>query len=168
MAWDAVQFRDKDGNPVPEEVRQTLLASIEKALRFPDTDPQVLVDAATGICSNLMSVRNLSAYANRSMFRATRKAYVAERKLAEQMIPILDKSGSCEELTTPPEPIEQQIQLEGMLAILSALERDIYTFRMKGFAFTEIDKKLNLKPRTSEYRYREAQSKLRKLFPPRP
>jgi len=87
MAWDTIEFRDRDGNLVPEKARQTLLASIERALRSPDTDPQALIDAASGICANLPSIRNLAAYVNRSMFRATRRAYIAERKLAEQSEP---------------------------------------------------------------------------------
>ena len=165
MAWDTIEFRDRDGNLVPEKARDTLLASIERALRSPDTDPQALVDAAFGICANLPSIRNLSAYVNRSMFRATRRAYVAERKLAQQSEPIQEDTRTFEELTISPEPIDQQILLEEMLSSLSGLDRDIYSLRLKGFSFIEIDKKLNLKPRTSEYRYREAQSRLRKVYP---
>ena len=168
MAWEGVQFRDRDGNLVPEKARQTLLASIEKALRSPHTDPQKLVDAAVGICANLADIRNLNAYANRSMFRETRRAYVEERKLAEESEPIPDDTGTFEELTTSPEPIERQILLEKMLSSLGGLDRDIYVLHLKGFSFAQIDKKLNLKPRTSEYRYREAQLRLRKLFPPQP
>jgi hypothetical protein len=168
MAWEGVQFRDRDGNLVLEKTRETLLASIERALRSPHSDPQTLMDAASGICANLANIRDLPAYANRSMFRATRRAYVAERKLVEESEPISEDSGVFEELTTSPDPIDRQILLEKMLSSLSGLDLDIYTLHLKGFSFVQIDKKLNLKPRTSEYRYREAQLRLRKMFPPRP
>ena len=62
---------------------------------------------------------------------------------------------------------ERQILLEEMLSNLSGQDRDIYSLHLKGFSFAEIDKKLNLKPRTSEYHYREAQERLRKHHPPR-
>lgn len=168
MAWEGVQFRDRDGNLVPDKARRTLLASIEKALRSPHTDPQTLVDAASGICANLADIRNFDAYVNRSMYREARRAYVAEQKLAEESEPIPDDTGTFEELTTSPEPIERQILLEKMLSSLSGLDRDIVVLHLKGFSFAQIDEKLNLKPRTSEYRYREAQLRLRRMFPPQP
>jgi len=80
---------------------------------------------------------------------------------------IQEDTRTFEELTISLEPIDQQILLDEMLSSLSGLDRDIYSLRLKGFSFVEIDKKLNLRPRTSEYRCRETESRLRKVYPPR-
>ncbi len=164
MAWDAVQFRDQNGNLVGEKTRDTLLRLIEKALGTPDADPDVLINVASGVCANLGSVRNFAAYANRSIFRAARKAYVVEKKLETRLEPLPEDSRSLEGLTTSPEPVEDQILLQELLNHLNGLDREIYLRRLKGFSFVEIDTALNLKPRTSEYRFREAQLRLRKTL----
>jgi DNA-directed RNA polymerase specialized sigma24 family protein len=168
MAWDGVEFRDREGNLVPEKAREVLLKLIEKGLSVPDADPDKLISAAHGVSANIGSIKNLAAYANRSIFRAARKSYVAEKKLVQHSEPITDEVGAIEESTTSPESIERQILIQQMLEILSGQERDIYELRLKGYSFADIDEELNLKPRTSEYRFREAQLLLRRMLPPRP
>jgi len=168
MAWEGVQFRDRHGNLVSEKTRETMLSLIERALGMTEADPEVLINTASRVCAKLGSIRNIAAYANRALFRATRRSQVAEKRLAERLEPIQeDSTPVCERLTAPLEPVERQILLEEMLSNLSGQDRDIHSLHLKGFSFAEIDKKLNLKPRTSEYRYREAQERLRKHHPPR-
>lgn len=48
--------------------------------------------------------------------------------------------------------------------MLDGLDREIYLRRLRGFKFKEIEAALLLKPRTSEYRFREAALRLRKLL----
>ena len=168
MAWEGVQFRDRHGNLVSDKTRETMLSLIERALGMTEADPEVLINTASGVCANLGSIKNIGAYANRALFRATRKSRVAEKRLAERLVPIREETApESERLATPLEPVEQQILLDEMLSGLSGQDQEIYSLHLKGFSFAEIDKKLNLNPRTSEYRYREAQDRLRKHHPPR-
>lgn len=170
MAWDGVQFRDEKGNPVTEKTRDTILSFVEKALGTPDADPDVLLNAASAVCANIRSIRNFPAYANRSIFRIARKAYIAERKLTAKFHALPDEAKSIEDRAVSHEVVEQQILLQELMLTLGPLDKEIYTHRLNGLSFVEIDEALSLKPRTSEYRFREAQFRLRKSLsapPPR-
>jgi hypothetical protein len=59
--------------------------------------------------------------------------------------------------------IEKQILVRELLETLNGLDREIYLRRLNGFEFAEIDKALSLRPRTSEYRFREAKLRLQAL-----
>ena len=167
MAWEAVQFRDEYGNEVVGDTRQTILSFIEKGLRKPNADPEELIKVASSVCAKLGGIRNLAAYLNKSVYKSVKKDFIAERAHIEahQELPADDRLSS--ELTSIPETIEQQVLIQQILDSLDGQDRDIYELHLKGYSFREIDERLRLKSRTSEYRYREAQSKLRKMLPPR-
>lgn len=167
MAWDGIQFRDQDGNDVPEETRQTLLALIERGLGTPDADPDKLINTASAVCANIGNIKNLAAYANRSIFRAVNKSYMAEKRILNRSEP-LPEDDEAPVVAGPEEPVERQILLDRMLGSLEGQERQIYELHLQGYSFAEIDKRLRLKSRTSEYKYREAQLRLRRMLPPRP
>jgi hypothetical protein len=167
MAWEAVEFRDRHGNLVGEKTRATLLRLIEKALGTPAADPSVLINAAANVCANIGEIRNFAAYANRSIFRAARRGYVEECKAQALMEP-LPRELRHREDSTVTESVERQILIEELLSVLSPIDRDIYTRHLNGQTFPQIDKALSLKPRTSEYRFREAQSRIRKALAARP
>jgi DNA-directed RNA polymerase specialized sigma24 family protein len=162
MAWDSVQFRDRHGNLVAEKTRNTLLQLIEKALASPDADPDSLINAASGVCANIGTIRNFAAYANRSIFRVARRGYVAEKKAEARLQPLPNDGRSLEDAKASSDAVERQILLEELMSGLSPIDRQIYTLRLNGKSFIDIDEALSLKPRTSEYRFREAQSRLRK------
>jgi DNA-directed RNA polymerase specialized sigma24 family protein len=166
MAWDAVQFRDEYGNEIVGETRQTVLSFIEKGLRKPDADPETLINVALAVCAKIGGIRNLAAYLNKSVYTSVRKDSVAEKKRlkAHQELPQDDRLSS--EMTSVPETIEQQVLLQQILDSLDGQDRQIYELHLKGYSFREIDERLRLKSRTSEYKYREAQSKLRRMLPP--
>jgi DNA-directed RNA polymerase specialized sigma24 family protein len=166
MAWDALQFRDEYGNEVDGEQRQTLLSFIEKGLRNSDVDPDTLIKAARAVCRRLGTITNLAAYANRTVYRAVRDSHVAERKLLETLETLPEEDQLCSELPAEQDRVEQQILVERMFEGLDGLDRQIFDLHLLGHSFREIDEHLRLKSRTSEYRFREAQSKLRKMLPP--
>lgn len=166
MAWDAIQFRDEYGNEVDEEQRQILLGFVEKGLRNSDVDPDALIKAASAVCRKLGSIRDLAAYANRTVYRAIRDSYVAERQRQEASESLPDDDRLAAEFTSAHHDIERQVLLQQVLDGLDGLDRQIYDLHLLGHSFREIDKQLRLKSRTSEYRYREAQSKLRNMLPP--
>jgi hypothetical protein len=168
MAWEGVEFRDRHGNPVGEKTRETLLRLIEKALGTSAADPSVLINAAANVCANIGTIRNFTAYANRSIFRAARQGYVAECKTQALMEPLSGRLRDVEDRTASTEAVEQQILIEELLNALNSIDREIYVRHLKGQSFPCIDKALSLKPRTSEYRFREAQSRIRKSLSARP
>jgi hypothetical protein len=168
MAWDAIEFRDRHGNLIGEKTREMLLKLIEKALATPDADPESLINAASSVCANIEDVRNFPAYASRSIFRVARKGYVAERKARARMQPFVEKVGSPEFTTVSSNPIERQVLLGEVLDGLGSIDKEIYMRHINGQSFPQIDKALSLKPRTSEYRFREAQSRIRKALSARP
>jgi hypothetical protein len=168
MAWEAVEFRDRHGNLVSEETRQTLLKLIEKALGTPTADPSVVINAAANVCAKIGEIRNFRAYANRSIFRAVRQGYVAECKEQAIMQPLSGSVGDLADRTLSSETVEQQILIDELLSTLSAIDREIYVRHLNGQTFPAIDEALSLKPRTSEYRFREAQSRIRKALAARP
>ncbi len=169
MAWEAVEFRDRHGNLVGEKTREVLLRFIEKALdTVPDADPSVLMSAASSVCSKIDGVRNFYAYANRTIFRMARRGYVEERKVQASIQPLPAKDHQLDSLTVPSDPIERQVLLGELLEILGSLDKEIYTRHINGQTFPQIDEALSLKPRTSEYRFREAQLRIRRALSARP
>jgi hypothetical protein len=169
MAWEAVEFRDRHGNLVSKEIREMLLRLIEKALRTaPDADPADLMNAASTVCANIDEVRNFSAYANRSIFRIAQRGNVAERKARARLQPLREKSRHLESPTVSSDPVERQILLGELLDTLHPLDKEIYMRHINGQSFPQIDKALSLKPRTSEYRFREAQLRTRRALSTRP
>jgi hypothetical protein len=170
MAWEAVEFRDRHGNLVSEETRQALLRLVERALGSPAADPSTVINAAANVCAKIGEVRNFSAYANRSIFRAVRQGYVAECKTQAIMQPLSGTVSDLEDSTVSSEAVERQILIEELLSTLSSIDREIYVRHLNGQTFPSIDRALSLKPRTSEYKFREAQSRIRKALaacPPR-
>lgn len=168
MAWEAVEFRDRHGNPVAGRTREMLLRLIERALGTPAADPSVIINAATSVCANIGEVRNFPAYANRSIFRAVRRGYVAECKTQALMEPLSRKARDLEDKHLSSEAVERQILIEELLSTLRPLDKEIYARHLNGQTFQCIDKALSLKPRTSEYRFREAQERIRKALSARP
>jgi hypothetical protein len=168
MAWDAVEFRDRHGNPVDGKTRETLLKLIERALGVPEADPHLLIAAASAVCANIDRIRNFPAYANRSIFRAVRQGYVAECKEQAIMQPLSGSVRDLEDRTVSSGAVERQILIEELLSTLNSMDREIYVRHLNGQTFPTIDKALSLKPRTSEYRFREAQSRIRKALAARP
>lgn len=168
MAWDSVQFRDREGKPVAQKTRNILLGLIEKALRTPDADPDLLISAASSVCANMTDIKDFAAYANRSIFRVTRRAYVTERKAQARLQSLPDQGRHLEDETVLAEVVEQQILIEELLSGLNPIDREIYRRRLDGQSFPHIDRTLRLKPRTSEYRFREAQARVRKTISARP
>ena len=169
MAWEAVEFRDRHGNLVGEKTREVLLNFIERALNTaPDADPSALVSAASAVCNKIGTVRNFYAYANRTIFRMARRGYVEERKVQASIQPLPSREQHLDSLTVPSDPIERQILLGELLDTLGPLDREIYTRYINGQKFEQIDKALSLKPRTSEYRFREAQLRIRRALSARP
>lgn len=168
MAWEAVEFRDRHGNLVSEETRQTLLRLVERALGTTAADPCTVINAAANVCAKIGEIRNFSAYANRSIFRAVRQGYVAECKTQAVMQQLSRSVSNLEDRTVSSEAVERQILIEELLSTLSSIDREIYVRHLNGQTFPSIDKTLSLKPRTSEYRFREAQSRIRKGLAARP
>src|SRR5438270_5067032 len=97
-----------------------------------EADPEILINTASGVCANLGSTRKIAVYANRALFRATRRSQVAEKRLTERLEPIQEESAPVSErLTAPLEPVERQILLEEMLSSLSGQDREIYSLHFK-------------------------------------
>lgn len=168
MAWEAVEFRDRQGNPVARKTREMLLRLVERALGTPEADPSVIINAATNVCANIGEVRNFPAYANRSIFRAVRRGYVAECKTQAIMKPLSSRLRDLEDRNASNEAVEQQILVEELLSTLRPIDKEIYVRHLNGQTFRRIDQALSLKPRTSEYRFREAQLQLQKSLSARP
>jgi DNA-directed RNA polymerase specialized sigma24 family protein len=62
------------------------------------------------------------------------------------------------------EDIENQILVRELLESLPSLDREILVRRVFGESGPEIERDMNLKPRTSEIRFRAAKNALRQLF----
>ena len=164
MSWEKVELLNASGKPIEKKVRNEILTLVEKTLANPDVDPDVLINIATKISGQIQNIQNLLAYTHRAMFRASKKASLQEKKRLgklEQLTPQeADRLCSSEERV---EPVEKQILIRELLESLDGIEREIYLRRIQGYTFEEIDKILNLKPRTSEYRFGEAQARLQAL-----
>jgi hypothetical protein len=131
-------------------------------LRYSDIDPAILIRVAENIGRQISKIKNLVAYTNYSFFWAVRNATRREREeraLLEQLTVTHALTADTDEAKL----IEQQILIRELLALLNGLDREIYIRRLNGLSFQQIDEDLSLKPRTSEYRYREAKLRFRAL-----
>ena len=164
MPWDTVDLVDASGEPIENTARDAILAVVEQALANPDVDPDVLLEIASRVSAQIGSVQNLAAYTGRAIFRASKKASIEERKWLKRFRQFMPQEAEALRSSDPRcDPIEKQILVRELLETLNGLDREIYLRRLNGFEFAEIDKALSLRPRTSEYRFREAKLRLQAL-----
>lgn len=162
MAWETVRLLDSSGKPVRKRHRKLILGFIEHALSNPHLDPDLLMKIARAAARDIADIHNLAAYLSRSLFRASRKANIDEQTVATQFEEISQCGKAIADRSTA--SIELQILIQELLEALDGLDREIYCLRLEGFKFKDIDKALSLRSRTSEYRFREAALRLRRLL----
>ena len=163
MAWEPVQLRSENGEMICDADRETILASVERALLRTDRDPDVILKAASVVGRRVGHIKsNLQAYAARCIYRATRRSEIAELTHDE-----LVGVGKSDELPDPyqnVEQIENRILVRELLETLSPQDRDIFIRHMSGHTFARIDNDMDLKPRTAEFRFRLCKDALRALL----
>jgi hypothetical protein len=161
MAWDAINLRTEDGFPVSEADRETILNVAEQVLLAGDHDPKHVLNAAKRVSRRLHVVDNLRAYATRAMSVADDRA--EKQQAAKQKQVVQREMDELPDLSHR-EDIENQILVRELLESLPSLDREILLRRVSGESGPEVDRDMNLKPRTSETRFRAAKNTLRQLF----
>jgi hypothetical protein len=158
MAWDTIDIRTQAGIPVREAERETILNAAERALLKSDCDPDVVLRAATKVGLRIHAVDNLWAYANRTIFRAVRKAANAQIKKDHTVI-------KAAMLTSPSHLAADQIEISALirdvLDTLNSQDREIFVRRMAGDTFLEIDQEMGLSSGTANRRFRACKNTLR-------
>ncbi len=153
MAWDSVQIHAENGRPVRKEDREAILAAVDKAVLRSDRDPDVILKAAADVGRRVERVKsNLHAYASRCIFRAVRKAEVAELKRDELASP--KELAHISDSYLNAEQVESRILVRELIETLAPQDREIVLRHMFGNSFPQIDRDMSLKPRTAEFRFR--------------
>ena len=162
MSWEPLKLLNRSGHPLTGFQREIILRGVEKALASPYVKLETVLRTAVNVARNIDDARDPKAYTNRSFFVAGRNARIAAEKEAALTGPLGPQhfNGQVPGLQTV-EPVEQQVLIRELLDQLNGLEKEIYLARLSGDSFKQIDETFNLKPRTSEDRFRQAQAKLR-------
>ncbi|MGA8597944.1 MAG: sigma factor-like helix-turn-helix DNA-binding protein [Bryobacteraceae bacterium] len=161
MAWDAVDLRTQNGLPLSDADRETILDVVGKAILDSDEDPEVLIRAAKRVGRRLGIIQNLRAYTTRAVNVALRVAAL-RRDEKEQPVCQYDVERIADWARR--DQIENQVLAGEALETLSAQDREIVIRRMAGEPYSEIERDMNLKPRTAETRFRAAKRTLRRYL----
>ena len=161
MAWDAINLHTEDGIPVSDADRETILNVAEQVILASDNDPKHVIRAAKRVGKRLHLINNLLAYATRSLSDADERA--GKLEAARQKHVVRRAMDELPDLSHR-EDIENQILVRELLESLPSLDREILLRRVSGESGPEIDRDMDLKPRTSESRFRAAKNSLRQLF----
>ena len=161
MAWDAINLRTDRGLPVSEADREIILSAAEKALLRGDQDPSIVIRAAERVSRKLHVVENLRAYASRAMSAALHRA-AREQGQREPSVCQRDPEGFPD--LNQRDDIEKRVFVRELLESLPSQDREILLRKVWGDSGAEIERDLNLKPRTAETRFRAARTALRKLI----
>ncbi len=161
MAWDAVNLRTDRGLPVSEADREIILSAAEKALLQSDQDPSIVIRAAERVSRKLHVIENLRAYASRAMSTALHRA-AREQGQKEPSVCQRDPEGFPD--LNQRDDIEKRVFVRELLESLPSQDREILLRKVWGDSGAEIERDLNLKPRTAETRFRAARTALRKLI----
>ena len=160
MSWDAVQIHALNGRPLRKEDREAILAAVDKAVLRSDRDPDVILKVAADVGRRVGRVKsNLQAYANRCIFRAMRKTEVAEHKRDELASP--KELAHISDSYLNADQIESRILVRELIETPVPQDREIVLRHMFGNSFPKIDRDMNLKPRTAEFRFRFCKDALR-------
>ncbi len=161
MAWDAVHLRTNHGLPVSDADRETILSAAEKAILDSDHDPIVVIRAAERVSRKLHLVDNLRAYASRAMSTALHRA-TKDRGQKEPSLSQRDMEGFPD--LNRRDDIEKRVFVRELLESLPSQDREIVLRKISGETAKDIERELDLKPRTAEARFRAARTALRKLI----
>ncbi|HEX5426266.1 MAG TPA: hypothetical protein VF283_22450 [Bryobacteraceae bacterium] len=161
MAWDTIDLRTDNGFPLSDADREVILDVAGKAILNSDQDPGVVIRAAKRVVRKLQFVENLRAYATRAIYAGLQSAAirqeVKDRPVCQYKVETIpDRIGR--------DRIENQLLVREALDALSAQDREIFVRRMAGDTGAEIDRDMNLKPRTAEARFRASKLILRQVL----
>jgi DNA-directed RNA polymerase specialized sigma24 family protein len=161
MAWDAINLHTDDGVPVSKTDRETILNVAEQVILGSEHDPKYVIRAAQRISRKLHLIESLRGYAKRAMTAADDRA-AREQKQKDKPV----RQREMDELPdlSHRDDIENQILVRELLESLPPLDREIVLRKVSGETGPDIDRDMNLKPRTSETRFRAAKNALRQLF----
>lgn len=160
MAWDTIDLRTQSGMPVREKERKTILDAAERAILQGDCDPEIAVKTVTKIGLKAHSIENLWAYANRALFRAMSKERSSQARRDQELVA---ETRLLSVATKSPSP-ETDIAVRHALEGLDQLDRDIFTRRVFGESFVEIETGLNLPRGTAIRRFAISKQKLRQVL----
>lgn len=161
MGWDAINLDGADGLPVSEADREIILRAAEKAILKSDQDPDVVIQAAQRVSRKVHLIENLRAYAARAMSSAVQRA-AKDQSEKEPSTCQRDPEGFPD--LTRRDEIEKRVFVRELLESLHSQDREIVLRRVFGDTGAEIDRDLDLKPRTADTRFRAARTALRKLI----
>ena len=159
MAWDAVDLRTQSGIPVSPSDREIIFDVAEKAILKSDRDPDVVLRAAARVSRKLDLIVNLRAYATRVISRALNKTETAQKK-KDALFSFVNMESAVD--FSQNDKIENEILVRELLDTFTPQDREIFLRRMDGDTFPDIDREMNLKPRTAELRFRICKVSLRK------
>jgi hypothetical protein len=162
MPWEPLQLLNRSGQPLKQDEREIILKGIEKALDSPDVDIGTLLRAANNIGAQVGCIRDLPKYTEYSFFRVVKQAKIMRKKEDDRFEELGPHHLRRLAQHRRSDPVEDQILIGELLEDLNGLDKEIYLRRLSGDSFERIDNELSLKPRTSEYRYREAKRRLRR------
>jgi hypothetical protein len=158
MPWEPFELSNRSGEPLSDDDRAIILRALERALQSSDIGIEKLLAVARKIGSNIGHIKDLGAYSTTAFSRTVKQQKIAFEKETELLEPL--QPYHVDERRSSASAIEQQTLLRQLLDRLGGLERDIYLARLKGHEFAKIDKAFDLKPGTSENRYRQAARRL--------
>jgi DNA-directed RNA polymerase specialized sigma24 family protein len=163
MAWDAVNLRMEGGLPVSDAHREIILGVAEKAILDSDhnTGVAIVIRAVERVGRKVHLIDNLRAYASRAIATAVRRA-TRDQALKER--PVCTRDMEALPDLSQQDTIEKQVMVRGLLETLPQQDREILLRKVAGETCAEIERDLNLKPRTAETRFRASKAALRQLL----
>jgi hypothetical protein len=161
MAWDAIKLHTEDGLPVSKTDRETILDVAEQVILGSEHDPKYVFRAAQRVSRNLHLIESLRGYAKRAMIAAGDRA-ARDQKLKDK--PVRRREMDQLPDLSHRDDIENRVLIRELLESLPALDREILLRKVSGETGPDIDREMNLKPRTSESRFRAAKTALQQIF----
>ncbi len=148
MDWDRLDQRIPSS--VSDADRQTIRQVAQEAIIKSDHDAEIVLNTVANALTRVHLVSNLRAYVSSAVNRAVKRITWAQAKKDQLAVAGLRPLPSFAD----EDSIENAILLRELLESLSPSDREIFSRRLEGEEFPEIDTSMALKPRTAESRFR--------------
>jgi hypothetical protein len=148
MDWDRLD--QQIPSSVSDRDRQTIRQVTQEAIINSHHDPEIVLDTVADALTRADQVSNLRAYISSAITRTLKRITLAQLRrdqLAAEGLRPLPKFAD-------EDSIENAILVREMLESLSPSDHEIFSRRLEGEEFPEIDAAMALKRRTAESRFR--------------
>ena len=155
MSWDRLD--QQIPSSVSDGDRQTIRQVTQEAIIKGDHDPEIVLNTVANALTRVHLVSNLRAYVSSAVTRSVKRITVAQAKKDQLAAAGVRPLPSFAD----EDSIENAILLRELLGSLSPSDHEIFSRRLEGEEFPEIDAAMALKRRTAESRFRICSESIR-------